>query len=71
MHSPSPLKLIAACAMALAAAACTQTPNPDAQLQKIYADEWKWREEQFPDTEDAQKKIQDHLPKVEDRKSVV
>jgi uncharacterized protein (DUF885 family) len=40
-------------------------PGADARLQKIYADEWKWREEQFPDNEDAQKPIQDHLPKVD------
>jgi len=51
--------------MALATSACTQTQSADARLQKIYADEWRWREEQFPDNEDAQKPIQDHLPKVD------
>jgi len=51
--------------MALANSACTTRPSADAQLQAIYADEWKWREEQFPDNEDAQKPIQDHLPKVD------
>jgi uncharacterized protein (DUF885 family) len=56
--------LAAACIMALASA-CTQAPSADARLQAIYADEWKWREQQFPDNEDAQKTIQDHLPKVD------
>jgi uncharacterized protein (DUF885 family) len=65
MHSHFPLKLAAACAIAWAASACTQAPSADARLQAIYADEWKWREEQFPDNEDAQKRIQDHLPKVD------
>jgi uncharacterized protein (DUF885 family) len=51
--------------MALATSACTQTQSADARLHKIYADEWQWREEQFPDNEDAQKPIQDHLPKVD------
>jgi len=51
--------------MALASSACTKTPSADTRLQAIYADEWKWREEQFPDNEDAQKPIQDHLPKVD------
>jgi uncharacterized protein (DUF885 family) len=39
--------------------------DADAKFQAIYTDEWKWREEQFPDNEDAQKSIQDHLPKVD------
>ena len=51
--------------MTLATAACTRTPNADSRLQSLYASEWKWREDQFPDNEDAQKPIQDHLPKVE------
>jgi uncharacterized protein (DUF885 family) len=66
MHSVSPVSLAAAvCVMALANSACTKTNGADARLQAIYADEWKWREEQFPDNEDAQKAIQDHLPKVD------
>jgi uncharacterized protein (DUF885 family) len=65
MHSLSPWSLAAACAIALAASACTRAPNADSRLQRIYADEWKWREEQFPANEDAQKPIQDHLPKVD------
>jgi uncharacterized protein (DUF885 family) len=65
MHSLSPWALAAACVMTLASSACTKMPSADARLQRIYADEWKWREEQFPDNEDAQKPIQDHLPKVD------
>jgi uncharacterized protein (DUF885 family) len=65
MHSLSPWSLAAACAITLAASACTRAPNADSRLQTIYADEWKWREEQFPANEDAQKPIQDHLPKVD------
>jgi uncharacterized protein (DUF885 family) len=65
MHLSSPWALAAACAMTLATAACTRTPNADSRLQTLYADEWKWREDQFPDNEDAQKPIQDHLPKVD------
>lgn len=65
MHSLSPWALVAACVMTLACSACTKMPSADARLQRIYADEWKWREEQFPDNEDAQKPIQDHLPKVD------
>jgi len=58
--------LAAGCAMTLAICACTsRTSNADARLQAIYTAEWKWRDEQFPDNEDAQKPIQDHLPKVD------
>jgi uncharacterized protein (DUF885 family) len=40
--------------------------NPaDSRLQAIYSAEWKWREDQFADDEDAQKPISDHLPKVD------
>ena len=64
--------------MIIALAACTQgsrqTPSkqPDAgqreadgRLQSIYTAEWKWREDQFADDEDAQRPISDHLPKVD------
>jgi uncharacterized protein (DUF885 family) len=51
--------------MTLAMSACTKMPNADARLQSIYSEEWKWREEQFADDEDAQKRIADHLPKVD------
>ena len=66
MRSVSPLGVAAAvCVMALASSACTKAPGADTRLQAIYADEWKWREQQFPDNEDAQKPIQDHLPNVD------
>jgi uncharacterized protein (DUF885 family) len=66
MRSVSPLGFAAAvCVMTLASSACTKPPSADTRLRSIYADEWKWREEQFPDNEDAQKPIQDHLPKVD------
>ena len=64
MHVPPTSIFTAACALTLLAA-CTQAPNADARLQRIYNEEWTWREQQFPDTEDAQKPIQDHLPKVD------
>jgi uncharacterized protein (DUF885 family) len=49
----------------LLSACADKTPSADAQLKAIYTAEWKWREDQFPDDEDAQKPIQDHLPKVD------
>jgi uncharacterized protein (DUF885 family) len=51
--------------MTLAISACTKMPDADARLQSIYSEEWKWREQQFADDEDAQKRIEDHLPKVD------
>jgi uncharacterized protein (DUF885 family) len=62
MHTRSFWALAAAL---LLGTACSNAPNADARLQTIYRDEWTWRETQFPDTEDAQKRIQDHLPKVD------
>ena len=46
---------------------CTQTklPSADARLQALYSAEWKWREDQFPDEEDAAKPVQDHFPKMD------
>src|SRR5271156_5957413 len=64
MHTRLPWALAAAC-MTLTLAACTKTPGADARLQSIYSEEWKWREQQFADDEDAQKAIEDHLPKVD------
>ena len=64
MHTRLPWALAAAC-VTLTMSACTQAPSADARLQSIYSDEWKWREHQFADDEDAQKRIQDHLPKVD------
>src|SRR3984893_8548636 len=65
MHSLSSSTLAAACAMTLTLAACTQAPNADARLPRIYNEEGPWREQQFPDNEDTQKPIQNHLPKVD------
>jgi uncharacterized protein (DUF885 family) len=67
MHSLPPRAaalVLAFSAMTLAACHST-TDTADARLKAIYTAEWKWREEQFPDNEDAQKPIQDHLPKVD------
>lgn len=64
MHLLSTSTFTAVCALTLLAA-CTQAPNADARLQRMYNEEWTWREQQFPDNEDAQKPIQDHLPKVD------
>lgn len=61
------LGALAAACTTLAISACAKTPNADSRLQSIYRDEWKWREEQFADDEDAQKRIEDHLPKVDPR----
>ena len=53
--------------IALSSTALAQGGNlhgADAALQAIYSSEWTWREEQFPDDEDSQKPIADHLPDV-------
>ena len=55
--------LVLAAAMAPSHAAGSN--RSDARLRAIYQGEWKWREEQFPDDEDTQRAIQDHLPKVD------
>jgi uncharacterized protein (DUF885 family) len=55
--------LLASC---LLLGGCTnKTQSTDSRLKALYSAEWKWREDQFPDDEDAQKPIQDHLPKVD------
>jgi len=55
--------LLAAC---LLLGGCTdKTQSADSRLKAIYTAEWTWREDQFPDDEDAQKPVQDHLPKVD------
>ena len=64
MHTRLSWALAAAC-MALTLSACSKAPTADARLQALYGDEWKWREQQFADDEDAQKRIADHLPKVD------
>ena len=43
----------------------SQQHEADERLRAIYSTEWKWREDQFADDEDAQKPIMDHLPKVD------
>jgi uncharacterized protein (DUF885 family) len=69
MHPSHPR--VRATALALLAASlllggCThKTQSADSRLKAIYTAEWKWREDQFPDDEDSQKPIQDHLPKVD------
>jgi len=71
MHSLPERALAAALATALwmsllLLGACTSKSGAaDSRLAAIYTSEWKWREQQFPDDEDAQKPIQDHLPKVD------
>lgn len=71
MHLHSSWSLAAVCAATLGICGCSsksdnaQANAADARLQAIYRDEWKWREAQFPDSEDAGKKIADHLPKVD------
>jgi uncharacterized protein (DUF885 family) len=66
MHSQVP-KLLTA--VFIAALACTsgtsRASDADVRFQAIYTAEWTWRDQQFPDDEDAQKPIQDHLPKVD------
>ena len=65
MHSSDrAYALIALCVMALSACG-GKTQSADSRLQTLYSAEWKWREEQFPDDEDGQKPIVDHLPKVD------
>jgi uncharacterized protein (DUF885 family) len=58
---------LALVAIAVGAAGCHQQQKQDAnaRLQAIYTTEWTWRQEQLADTEDAQKPIADHLPKVD------
>ncbi len=67
---PSPALRLAATAALAASFMTLASCNPkketaDARLAAIYTAEWKWRQEQFPDDEDSQKPVQDHLPKVD------
>jgi uncharacterized protein (DUF885 family) len=60
----APACAIAICAVTLGA--CNpKTDSADSRLRAVYTAEWTWRQEQFPDDEDAQRPIQDHLPKVD------
>jgi uncharacterized protein (DUF885 family) len=52
-------------AMMSCTASAAETKNADAQLRVIYTEEWKWREEQFPNLEDPSKPVADRLPKVD------
>ena len=69
-HVPSGMRAHLLYAIALSAAlvilaSCSRKETADERFAAIYTAEWKWREEQFPDDEDSQKPIQDHLPKVD------
>jgi uncharacterized protein (DUF885 family) len=66
MHSLSPWALAAIGAMNVGlCAGDAKADAADARFQAIYTTEWTWRDQQFPDNEDAQKPIQDHLPKAD------
>jgi uncharacterized protein (DUF885 family) len=59
-------RLLAALSVALLAVACApKAPDTDARFRTIYTNEWTWRNEQFPEDEDSQKPVQDHLPKAD------
>jgi uncharacterized protein (DUF885 family) len=62
-------RLLAVCPfviLSMTLAACAPgTDSADARFKAVYTAEWKWREEQFPDDENTQKPVQDHLPKVD------
>ncbi|HZO21803.1 MAG TPA: DUF885 family protein [Steroidobacteraceae bacterium] len=46
--------------------ACRSGRNEaDERLRSLYTTEWKWREQQLADGEDAQKPVVDHLPRVD------
>jgi uncharacterized protein (DUF885 family) len=66
MHSRSRWAIAIICAAALGSPGYGTSSNPtDVRFQAIYTAEWKWRDEQFPEDEDSQKKVQDHLPKMD------
>jgi len=66
MHSQLPPLLIAVVVGALACSpGASHASDADARFRAIYTSEWTWRDDQFPDNEDAQKPIQDHLPRVD------
>ena len=39
--------------------------SAESRLVALYTREWKWREQQFADGEDGQRRVQDHLPRVD------
>jgi uncharacterized protein (DUF885 family) len=67
MHpSPRLVLTVAWAASLITLASChRRTDTADSRFAAIYTAEWKWRQEQFPDDEDSQKPIQDHLPKAD------
>jgi uncharacterized protein (DUF885 family) len=66
MHSSALRFAAAALAIVSTIASCTsKKETADSRFAALYTAEWKWRQEQFPDDEDSQKPIQDHLPKVD------
>ena len=48
-----------------AATSAIAADNADRRLQTLYSSEWQWRQLQLPDSEDTQKPVQDHLPRVD------
>jgi uncharacterized protein (DUF885 family) len=65
MKSLVPWIMAAVCLTEAAAADAAAADTADARFAAIYTAEWTWREQQFPDNEDQQRKIQDHLPKTD------
>ena len=68
MHASITRGLLISFLVILMTACSQQSQAPqttDERLRAIYTAEWKWREEQFADGEDAQKPVSDHLPKVD------
>src|SRR5205814_4418587 len=57
--------LAAVFVFAAVAPVCAAPKTADEPLRTIYTEEWAWRQEQFPDQEDSQKPIVDHLPKMD------
>ena len=62
---PAAALTVAASALVVTLASCSKTQTADSRFAAIYTAEWAWRQTQFPDDEDSQKPIQDHLPKVD------
>lgn len=52
-------------ALLLGAAAAAASAPQDEALKAIYSVEWTWRNAQFPDDEDSQRPVADHLPQVD------
>jgi len=70
MQSLSSWALTALCATTIALGAhasptSTSTGSADARFRAIYTAEWQWRKDQFAEDEDAQRHVQNRLPKVD------